>query len=160
MVALTGMPRRSAYSIESSRVKPQLRTGASTSRSGASARVETSKRTWSLPLPVQPWATASAPWRRAASTRCFDDDRPRERNDQRVLALVERVGLDRAGHEVRGELRPQVEHLGLDGPGRERPLPERVPVASLAEVRATGDDLGAQLLDHPAHATDVSSPPL
>ena len=37
------------------------RTGAITSRSGASARVDTSKRTWSLPFPVQPCATASAP---------------------------------------------------------------------------------------------------
>ena len=27
-----------------------------------------SKRTWSLPLPVQPWATAPAPWARADST--------------------------------------------------------------------------------------------
>ena len=42
-----------------------------TSRSGASARVDTSKRTWSLPLPVQPWATASAPCWRAAATRCL-----------------------------------------------------------------------------------------
>ena len=55
----------------SSRVMPQVRTGAITSRSGASARVDTSKRTWSLPLPVQPWATASAPCSLAAATRCF-----------------------------------------------------------------------------------------
>ncbi|SLI04332.1 Uncharacterised protein [Mycobacteroides abscessus subsp. abscessus] len=31
----------------------------------------TSKRTWSLPLPVQPCATVSAPWNLAASTRCL-----------------------------------------------------------------------------------------
>src|ERR671922_310711 len=54
--------------MQSSRVMPHERTGAITSRSGASARVETSKRTWSLPLPVQPWPTAVAPWRRAAAT--------------------------------------------------------------------------------------------
>ncbi len=64
-----GMPNRAAYSIESRRVKPHVRTGASTSRSGARARRLTSKRTWSLPLPVQPWATASAPNSRAAATR-------------------------------------------------------------------------------------------
>ena len=52
-------------------MKPQVRTGAITSRSGARARLETSKRTWSLPLPVQPWAIASAPCWRAAATRCF-----------------------------------------------------------------------------------------
>jgi hypothetical protein len=39
-----------------------------TSRSGASAANDVSKRTWSLPLPVQPWATASAPASRAAAT--------------------------------------------------------------------------------------------
>ena len=66
-----GMSKRAAYSIESARVMPQFRTGATTSRSGARALVATSKRTWSLPLPVQPWATASAPWARATATRCF-----------------------------------------------------------------------------------------
>jgi hypothetical protein len=55
----------------SSRVIPQVRTGAMTSSSGARARVDTSNRTWSLPLPVQPWATASAPFALAAATRCF-----------------------------------------------------------------------------------------
>ena len=36
--------------------------------SGASAVSDTSNRTWSLPLPVQPCATASAPVSRATST--------------------------------------------------------------------------------------------
>ena len=31
----------------------------------------TSKRTWSLPLPVQPCATIVAPYSRAAYTRCL-----------------------------------------------------------------------------------------
>ena len=30
----------------------------------------TSNRTWSLPLPVQPWETTVAPCVRAASARC------------------------------------------------------------------------------------------
>src|SRR5260370_4548425 len=47
---------------------PHSRTGATTWRSGARAAVATSKRTWSLPLPVQPCATAWAPSRRATST--------------------------------------------------------------------------------------------
>ena len=37
--------------------------------SGAMEVMETSKRTWSLPLPVQPWATVCAPNSRAALTR-------------------------------------------------------------------------------------------
>jgi hypothetical protein len=43
--------------------------GASTTSSGAIVIALTSKRTWSLPLPVQPWAIASAPRSRAMSTR-------------------------------------------------------------------------------------------
>ena len=40
-----------------------------TSSSGASEPNPTSNRTWSLPLPVQPWATVEAPNWRAAATR-------------------------------------------------------------------------------------------
>ena len=47
---------------------PQSRTGASTARSGASAATAVSNRTWSLPLPVQPWATAPASYSRAIDT--------------------------------------------------------------------------------------------
>src|SRR6476619_7273100 len=68
--------------MQAARLMPQSRAGARMSRSGASARVDTSNRTWSLPFPVQPWATASAPCSRAAAKRCF------------VM-----TGLDRAGGE-------------------------------------------------------------
>src|ERR1039458_6483678 len=64
------MSHLAAYSTQSGRVMPHIRAGANTSRSGASERVPTSKRTWSLPFPVQPCATVSAPWLRAWSTRC------------------------------------------------------------------------------------------
>ena len=40
-------------------------------RSGPRVWMPTSKRTWSLPLPVQPWATVVAPNSRAALTRCL-----------------------------------------------------------------------------------------
>ena len=53
-VASIGMSHFAARSMQSARVRPHTRTGASTSRSGARARVDTSKRTWSLPFPVQP----------------------------------------------------------------------------------------------------------
>ena len=71
LVTVIGIPHFSAYSIDCSRVRPHPRTGATTSRSGARAAVETSKRTWSLPFPVQPCPTASAPKERAAATRCL-----------------------------------------------------------------------------------------
>ena len=38
---------------------------------GGQGWMPTSKRTWSLPLPVQPWATVVAPCSRAAATRCL-----------------------------------------------------------------------------------------
>ena len=41
--------------------RPSVRMGVMSSSSGASARKATSKRTWSLPAPVEPWARAVAP---------------------------------------------------------------------------------------------------
>jgi hypothetical protein len=38
---------------------------------GSSATTVDSMRTWSLPLPVQPWAIVSQPARRAYSTASF-----------------------------------------------------------------------------------------
>ena len=46
----------------------QMRQGAITGMSGAKALMASSKRTWSLPLPVQPWQMASAPSALAIST--------------------------------------------------------------------------------------------
>ncbi len=61
LLTSTGIWRSSANAIALSRVIPESRTGASTRRSGASAPIPISKRTWSLPLPVQPWPTIVAP---------------------------------------------------------------------------------------------------
>ena len=44
------------------------RAGAMISSVGSRARTPMSMRTWSLPLPVQPWATAVAPYLCAVST--------------------------------------------------------------------------------------------
>ena len=151
LVTFTGMSWRSAYSIESSRVSPQVRTGASTSRSGASARVDTSKRTWSLPLPVQPWATPSAPNVRAASTRCStmigrdSDDTSGYRPSYRALALSAGAtnSLAYCSHAVDDD--------HLDGAGGQRPLADDVEVATLADVDGHRDHLDPPLLGHPAH---------
>jgi hypothetical protein len=61
----------SANAIALSRVMPESRTGAVTVMSGARAAMPTSKRTWSLPLPVHPWLMMFAPNFRAASTMCL-----------------------------------------------------------------------------------------
>ncbi len=56
------MPRAAAKSIASSRERiDHSRHGAMMRRRGASDWYTSSKRTWSFPLPVQPWASASAP---------------------------------------------------------------------------------------------------
>jgi len=63
-----GRPWRRAYSTSSDLVMPHILAGAMIFRSGASALTVTSNLTWSLPLDVEPCATASAPTRRATST--------------------------------------------------------------------------------------------
>ena len=65
---LTGIPCLRAYAISSSRPICHERTGAITLSSGASVATVPSIRTWSLPLPVQPWAIVSQPVLRAYST--------------------------------------------------------------------------------------------
>ena len=67
-IEASGMPHSSASTNAFSRGMFASRIGASTSRSGASTPNDTSNRTWSLPLPVQPCATTSAPISRATLT--------------------------------------------------------------------------------------------
>ncbi len=67
----TSIPCFAAYSIAASRVMFRSRCGARIFSSGAIPFTARSKRTWSLPFPVAPWATAEAPCLRAAATRCF-----------------------------------------------------------------------------------------
>jgi len=67
----TGIPCCLANAILPSRVMPDSRAGAMTRTPGMSARAETSMRTWSLPLPVQPWAMAFAPSMPAISMSVF-----------------------------------------------------------------------------------------
>ena len=50
--------------------------------------METSKRTWSLPLPVQPWEMVSAPNWWAARTRCLEMSGREMAENQRVDAFV------------------------------------------------------------------------
>jgi hypothetical protein len=60
-----GSFRACRYSSSSWRLNALSRTGANTSRSGASVRSATSKRTWSLPAAVQPCAIMFVPSSRA-----------------------------------------------------------------------------------------------
>ena len=71
-------PCSSANAMAFSRVKASRGPGRCTFRSGPRFAMPTSKRTWSLPLPVQPWATVVAPMR-GGLDEVPDDHRPGER---------------------------------------------------------------------------------
>ena len=67
--------------------------------SGASTRSATSNRTWSLPAPVEPWATASRP---DAAGHLDHRQRllgPLRRDAQRVDLAAEHVALDQEADE-------------------------------------------------------------
>ena len=69
------------------------------------------------------------------------DHRPREGGDERVLALVERVRLDRAGALLLGEGVLAVDQDDVVGAGGARALDRRLEVELLADVDEDGDDL-------------------
>ena len=73
LVVGTSTPCSRAQAISCGRdFRSHSRTGAMMASSGSSATMDASKRTWSLPLPVQPCATYFAPYSCAMSTRCLE----------------------------------------------------------------------------------------
>ena len=83
----------------------------------------------------------------------LDDHRARQRREERVGVLVERVGRDRLGQDLLGVLLAHVERLGVDGSHVERLLLDpREVLGVLPHVAANRDDvevlLGLQPLDH------------
>ena len=90
------------------------------------------------------------------------DDRPRQRRHQRVAALVQRVGLQRGGEEVVGELLAGVDDDRLDRAGGERPLAHGVPVARPSWPTSTRQAItstpSSSIIQRTA--TEVSRPPL
>ena len=71
-------------------------------------------RTWSLPLPVQPWAIVSQPGLARVLDRELGDQRPAERGEERVAVAVDGVGLDRRRQELGGEALAGVDDVALD----------------------------------------------
>ena len=81
---------------------------------------------------------------------------PRQRGDERVLALVAGIGLQGRHAELLGHLRAGVDHHGLDRAGGQGPGADGIPVLAaplgrLADVDRDGDHLDALVLDQPAH---------
>ena len=69
------------------------------------------------------------------------DHRPRERRDERILALVERVRLDRASALLLRERRLPVDEHDVVRTGRAAALDRLLEVELLADVDEHGDDL-------------------
>ena len=110
----------------------------------------TSKRTWSLPLPVQPCAM----YLRLVPVRLLDevlhDDRADHRADERVLVLVERVRLERLGDELLDVLLAHVLDDRLDRADPERLLAHELEVLTLlAHVDRKRDDVDVVVLLQP-----------
>ena len=81
----------------------------------------------------------------------LDDHRAGDRGDQRVVALVEGVGLQRGHAVLVGELVARVGHVGLDGAAAQGALADRLQrFAALSDVDRHGDDLGAGGFADPA----------
>ena len=131
-----------------------------TCKSGASAAAVSSKRTWSLPLPVAPWAMASAFSLLGDLHHALGDERPRDAGAEKILALVNRAGLDHRENEVAREFLLQIVDvdlgraglLGLWLRGRRVPLPGRC-----SAQKAIISALYFSLIHE--SSTEVSSPP-
>src|SRR3989304_1154709 len=98
----------------------QSRTGVTMRSSGASAWTETSMRTWSFPLPVQPCATAVAPSARAAyhTPRALRRARP-QRPRPPLLAVALHPDVRREGDHLVAALllEPAHGHGGIEASG-------------------------------------------
>ena len=151
MVARIGMSNRAAYSIESARVIPQLRTGRHHLEVGGQRAGGHLEAHLVVALAGAAVGHRVGPVAAGHLDQVAHDDRARQGRHQRVAVLVEGVGPQGRAHEVAGELLAAVDHDGVDGPGGQRPGLQGLPVAALADVAGHGDDLDAQLLDHPAH---------
>jgi hypothetical protein len=120
-----------------------MRQGAMISISGASAAYADSKRTWSLPLPVQPCARAVQPVFFATLT-CPGRGRAGDGGAEQVAALVHAAGDDRGHDEVVDELFLEVHDVALAAPESLAFFSTPVElVGALADVADDADDLRA-----------------
>ena len=125
------------------------RIGATTSSRGSSACTATSKRTWSLPLPVQPWATASARSRFATSTSSCAISGPRERGGQGIDALVLGVGLEAGPDELADETVARVHDVRARGARAHGAIGDALAQRAAADVDGERHDLDVVLLAQP-----------
>ena len=113
----------------------------------------TSKRTWSLPLPVQPCSDIL----RAVLVRDLDeipgDDRARQCAHHRALVLVHAIGGQCLGQEVIDELLAHVDGQRLDGTDLQGLLLDELEVLTLLpDIARHCDDVEALFLHEPLDA--------
>ena len=108
---------------------------------GAKRLMASSNRTWSLPLPVQPWQMASAPSARATSTSLLADDGPGKGGAQQIVLIL---GPHHHGgdDDVVHHLVHQVGHDQLGGAGLQGLFLQPLQLVSLSHVAGDGNDLG------------------
>ena len=145
-LAATGMPCFSAKAIISARPgnccrNRSCRQGRSPRSPGARAAAVSSKRTWSLPLPVAPCATAFAPSVWAISIMRLAMRGRAMLVPRKILPLVERPGLDHREDEIARELLAQIIDLAAARAGPERLRLQAVEFLRLAHIRAKRDHL-------------------
>ncbi|MCY1222478.1 hypothetical protein D9M72_345730 [compost metagenome] len=81
----------------------------------------------------------------------LDDNRAGDRRDQRVVALVEGVGLQRGHAVLVGEFVAGIGHVGFDGAAAQGTLADGLQrLAALPDVDGHGDDLGTGCFTDPA----------
>jgi len=102
-----------------------------------------SNRTWSLPLPVAPWATASAPVSRATATWCLAMIGRATLVPQQVIRLVRGMGAEHGKAELLGELLAQVFDDHLIGPAGAGFLFDAAQFVTLAKIGGERNQLDA-----------------
>ena len=146
----TTMPRFSAYSMASIRVIDQSRAGASTVSCGLRARIAVSRRA-AAAASAAPCATVVVCSIAGDFDQLSREDGAGQRRHERPAIVGQRVGLDRPGHPIAGELLADVEDVCAHGSGGERAIADFLEFAGLPEVQRDRDDVGVVGLGEPGN---------
>ena len=97
-----------------------------------------------MPLPVAPWATASAPGLPGDFDEMLGDQRPGDRGAEQIEPLIQRVGAEHREHEIAHEFLAHVADVDLLDAEQLGLLARRLQLVALTEIGGEGDDFGAE----------------